>query len=609
MRKIISIICFLLLAGTSYAQDFTLSGEAPRVVAVGETFRVEFAMNAKPENFTAPLFEGFDVLAGPSVSQSTNISIANGKSTRVSSYTYSYVIVALKEGNITIGESSASYDGKIYKSKKIPIEVIKQGATSGGDSSQGGGDKPASTFNEGDVLLLMEVDKKSAYKGESVLATLKLLTRVNVVGIESVKMPSFAGFWNQELDIKDDKRTQFTRETYKDKIYDVAVLKEFLLFPQQNNEIVIEPMSLNAVIRIVDNSARSNSIFDSMFGGGGGYRDIRRSLVTQPVKLKIKEFPSEQPISFNGAVGEFTMASELSSDILVANSASNLIVQIKGNGNIPLISEPDVELPSSFELYKIKADEKIYVSNKGVNGSKTYTFPFIARAMGSYTLEPVKFTFFNPRTAKFVTLNSENFKIAVSSDTTSNSAGGTSKIISGVTKEELQILGSDIRYIMSGVPVLKRTNEFFIWSTGYFVTSILLIIIFVLTLLFLKKYIKESKDMILVKSRRANKAALNRLKEAKLFLDNSNSASFYDAVLKSMWGYVADKLNIDKASLSRDNVGDELLKKDISEDEKEQFLSVIASCEEARYSPVASSMMSEVYNSAMEVITKFENKL
>ena len=609
MKRLISILFFFALTTSSFAQSFTIDIDTPSIVAVGESFRIEFKMNHKPESFEAPSFEGFDLIAGPSISQSTNVSIINGSMNKISVYTYSYVVLATKKGNYNIGVAKAIYEDKEYKSKNIPIEVV---AESSATSSQGSGQqtKQATTLAKDDVLLVMDISKKNLYKGEAVLATVKLLTRVQIAGLDGAKIPTFAGFWMQEINNKLGQNNETNRITYNNKIYDATVLKEYLLFPQQNGEITIDPMVLNATIRIADQNARGgNSIFESMFGGGGYYRDIRRTISSKPITIKIKPYPANIPASFNGAVGEFTMDSELSSDIIVANSASNLILDIKGNGNLQLISEPKLNLPTSFELYKIQAEESVRVTNTGVIGEKEYTYPFIARAKGSYTMPIVEFTYFNPNTAKFVTLKSKPFPISVSADTTSNSGGESKTIITGVTKEELKIIGSDIRYLMPETPELKKSNKFFIWSLSYNLTIVALIVIFILALFLLKRVIKESKDTVKIKSKKANKMALRQLKEAKTYLDKSESSSFYDAVLKSMWGYVADKLNIAKASLSRDNVGEKLTSKGVSEEDKDKFLSVISSCEEARYSPIASSMMSEVYNNAMDVITKFENKL
>lgn len=615
MKKLFYLVIFCFITVGSFAQGLTITTNAPRVVAVGETFRVEFSMNGKPDNFKAPSFDGFELIAGPSVSQSNSISIVNGKRSSKSEYTYSYVLIAAAKGTYTIAVAEATADGKAYRSSPLPVEVVDDnssttGSQSGGTATQRPAGQAATTVSNNDIVLLMEVNKRSAYKGEAITAIVKLLTKVPIAGVEGAKTPSFAGFWQQELP-NQNQQTEWTRMSYNNNVYDATVMKEFLLFPQQNGSITIDAMTMNLVVRIQDpNAGSGNSIFDSFFGGGSGYRDIRKVISTKPITITVKPYVGTQPASFNGAVGEFTMESELSSDVITANSASNFIIKLKGNGNLPLITEPPVELPSSFELYKIKSEEKINVTAGGVSGEKVFTYPFIARAQGDYTLNPIEFTYFSPSNGRFITLKSPAFKVAVSADTSVNgSNNGAETIISGVSKEELKILGKDINYIMTALPELQTKGDFLIWSPTHFMIVLAMIVVCIIILLLLRKMMKEAKDIVRVKSKRANRVALNRLKEAKKYLGESDSAAFYESVLKAMWGYVADKLNIDKASLSRDRVGEQLSLKGIDDKQKEQFLSVIASCEEARYSPVASSMMGEVYNTAIEVITKFENKL
>lgn len=607
IKRILYIAVLCLFAASSYAQEMTISVEAPRVVAVGESFKVEFTMNHKPEEFIAPSFDGFEIVAGPIPSQSRMIQVTNSTTVDRQTHTYSYVLVAAKKGNFKIGEATVTYNKKKYRNKVLPIEVVEDEAAAGNTGSSGG---KTTGVSANDVLLVMEVNKTSAYKGEAITARVKLLTKVQIAGHEGVKTPSFAGFWQQEV-TNNEQYVDWERETYNGTIYESALIKEFLLFPQQNGAIVIEPMSMNIVLRVVDrNSGNSDPMFDGFFGGGGRYRNIKKMIATKPITINVKPYVGVAPASFSGAVGEFTMRSSISSDVMNANSASNIFVTINGNGNLPLITEPTLNLPQSFELYKVKSEEKIAVTANAVTGEKTYTYPFIARAKGDYKIEPIEFTYFSPSSAKFVTLRSDVYNVTVSSDGTSSGGGGSNEpIIRGVSKEELKILGSDIQYIITALPVLKMDGENLIFSTTYFIILISLIIICAVVLLLLRRMINEANDTVKVKSKRANRVALNRLKESKKFLDDANSSAFYDAVLKAMWGYVADKLNIDKASQSRDLVGEQLIGKGIEEEQKNKFISVISSCEEARYSPVASSMMGEVYNSAIEVITKFENKL
>ncbi len=604
MRKIFFLFIAIFTCLISFAQDFSVEAGAPRTVAVGESFRVEFNVSGskQAEGFKAPSFDGFQVIAGPSVAHGSQTSIINGVTTSKITNTYTYVLVAEKEGNFTIGTASVTVDNKEYKSSSLPIEVVKAGSEIRNEAGA-----TRKTLAKDDVLLIMEVSNLSPYKGEAVLAKLKIYTRVDIVGIEGMKAPSFAGFWQQEM--VGSNRITWSRESYNDKIYEVGLIKEYLLFPQQDGDITIDPTTLNLVVRLADNSASSgNSMFDSFFGNSG-FRDIRKIVSTEAKTIKIKPYPTSSPVSFSGAVGDFQLTTELSNDMITANSASNLIVKISGVGNLQLISEPKVKLPASFELYKVTTEENTNVTNSGVMGDKIFTYPFIARAKGAYAIEPLSFTYFNPKSGKFVTIKSDQYNINVAADTTSTASSNMGNVIATTNRENLKIIGSDINHIMTSSAPFKDKESSLIGSAIYFIIMLIIIGIAVGAVVIMRKLEEESKNEVRVKSRRANKVALKQLREVKEYLDKNEKSLFYEGVLRAMWGYVADKLNIDKASLSREVVVSKLQHKGVTETEIESFMTIISSCEEAQYAPQASSMMTDVYNKAIDVITELENKL
>ncbi len=616
IRRGFFLFIFLLTSIITFAQDATMTLMTPRTVAVGETFRVEFVIKSSEGNasdFKAPDFSGFQLVAGPSVSNSMHTSIINGSMTSNRTTTYSYVLTAEKEGNFNIKEATVTVNKETIKSKATPIEVVKESANSSSSSSgsSSSGSNTASTatsIKSNDILLVMDVSNKKPYKGEAILAKLKLYTAVNIAGIEGLKVPSFAGFWQQEIN-NNGGQAQWDRETYNGKVYNVATVREFLLFPQQDGEIVLEPATMNVVARLVDNSrSSSNSMFDSFFGGGG-YRDLRKIISSKEVIITTKPYPAITPASFSGAVGEFRMEASVSSDNIMANNASNLIVNIEGRGNLQLITEPDVRLPSTFELYKVTTEDKFSSNSSGVVGRKEFTYPFIARAKGNYTIEPVEFTYFNPRSGEFVTLKSGSFAMTIAADSTSSSSLSGETVMATTNREEIKIIGSDINHITNSMGTLRPVGSVLIGSTRYLVIMFIIAIIGVATIFVMRKMAEESKNVVRVKSKRANKIALKHLKEAKGYLDANDKGTFHESVLRAMWGYMADKLNIDKASLSRAVVSDKLQSKGISDELINGFMAIISSCEEARYAPTASTEMAETYRSAMNIITQLENKI
>ncbi|MEG2493389.1 MAG: BatD family protein [Rikenellaceae bacterium] len=615
IRRIVLVFSLVILSFAVMAKGVAISVDAPRVIAVGTPFRVEFAMSGKPDSFNAPSFDGFDIVAGPSTSQSTSISIINGKTERSSTFMYTYVLVAREPGNMVIGAASATEGGETTRTSTLNIEVIREGgnATTTSQSNNGGGStvkQSKKSIAHDDIILLVTTSRNRIFEGEPIVAKIKILTRAELVEISSAKYPSFEGFWTQDLAIPQNDEWQ--REVYNNKVYDSKVIREYILFPQKKGTITIEPMSMDFVARVeVPSSQRSsNSIFDSFFGGGVQYQNIKRKVLSPKVTITVKPFNKTAPASFNGAVGSFTIKAELSDDIISANNSANIKVTISGTGNIPLINEPEINFPTSFEQYKVRNTDDVKVTVKGVTGSKVFEYPFIARAKGDYTIDPIEFSYFDINKKSFVTLRTPTMKIAVSNDNSSNASqlGGTT-VISGLSKEELKVIGSDIRFIETGKARLHPKGSLLIASPIYWLALMAMLLAFASSIVFFRKRIKASKDIIRQKSRKASRAALSRLREAKKSMHESSKGIFYQNILKAMWGYVGDKLNIENSLLSSDNISQKLTEKGIEEQTIVDFKNVVAAAEEAQYAPSGEVNMNDIYQKALTVITSLDNKL
>lgn len=605
LKKISMIVPLLLLAASvTFAQKVTFEVNAPSVVGADEVFRLEFSLNAKPEKFTPPAITGFDVLAGPTTSQGQSISIINGNMTQTVNFTYTYVLQAQTPGNYTIPSAEVIVDGKSYTTHPYPIEVVKEehSAQQGGAGNQS--DRPAQPSNKlaaDDMVLRVTADRRSVYKGQPILVTAKLYTRV-MASLESFKTPAFNGFWSQELNVENQRPR---RETLNGKVYDAIVLRQFLLYPQQAGTLHIEQFDMTLIAQIVTQSHRQ-SIFDDFFNGGPEVQEIRKKLTATPIRIEVKEFPSGAPASFNGAVGKFTMESQLPDGSITANSATNYTIKISGTGNLPLIQAPKLNLPNSFEQYNIKTTESLNSTTAGISGYRQFEYPFIARAEGSYSIEPVEFTYFNPDLARYVTLSSKAAEVIVQPDSTGNATPARG-MVSGMNKEEIKILGQDIRFIKLGKAQLVSRDRIFMASPLYFILMLLIVAAFVFALIWLQKRIRESRNAALVRGKRANKIALQRLRAAAGYMKDEDRRRFFEEMLRALWGYMSDKLNIPVANLTKENVREELLKRGVSDELSARFIEIISECEYAQYSPAVSGQMNEIYQGAVETISKFES--
>ena len=606
-KKILTLFVTLLVFFTAQAEEVVFQTNAPMIVGAGEPFRVEFDLNAKPDDksFVAPSFEGLNVLAGPSVSHGSSMQIINGSMTKSFSYTISYVLQASKAGQLTIGAATIEVDGKSYSTRKTPIEVRQGSDAQAGGSSQSSQQQEQQSLAQraqnqlaaDDLMLRLSVSRSSVYKGEAVRATLKLYSRVNVVGSENAKIPSWDGFWSQSIECEQGP----FRETMNGKVYDAYNLGEYLLYPQQSGKLTIEPAQITIIAQMfVRNNRPRNSFFDNTHD----IYNLRRELKSPAVTIDVKPFPAGAPQSFTGSVGRYTMEASLSSTQVAANSAANIDLKISGTGNIGFLKEPKLQLPTTFELYDIKSTEQINTTVSGSVGFRRFEYPFIARSEGEYTIALIEFTYFNPESGEYVTLTSDSFTVTVTPDKNSSSSSPIVSTIVG--KQDVRLLGSDIRFIKLVKPALHKQSSPLVLSPLYFVIVVMMLLVTVALYFIVGKRIRDSHNTVLVKGRRANKVAVQRFRAAERYMREQNRHAFYEEMLRALWGYISDRFNIPVSDLTKESIREELTRRGAA-DQAKAVIAIISQCEESQYSPIESATMSEIYSKGIDIISKIES--
>lgn len=595
LRHFMLVLSLLMLSWAASAQvSFTV--DAPALTALGRPFNVAFTIDAEPEqnSFKAPEFQGnFDVVAGPSTSVGRSMQFINGKQSSSYNYTITYALMPRESGTFTIGSASVKVDGKTYTTRPMLVEVIAE--------KQGAGVKTPNTSPEGsigrdDILLRLKVSDTELYKGESLRASLVLYTRVTVENIESLTMPPFDGFWSQELSFDNAP----SREEYNGRVYETYKITELLLSPQESGKIVIPEAVMDVVAQVVVQDRRN---YDPIFGGRQVYR-VSRELKSAPVTINVKEFPAGAPQSFNGAVGNFSLRSTMPAAEIDANSADQIELTISGTGNLKFITAPRITLPESFEVYDTKVVDNCKITATGTTGSLTYTYPFVARSAGAFTIPRIEFSFFNPDTQAYETLATEPFTLVVKDDgSIAASAPATSNYNYGGPMRQLD---RDIRFIHTG-KLPKRAAAAFILTPLYWLAIVAMLALFILIYAVLRKRIRERSNTVARRMRHADKMAVQRLRMAERYMNEANRHAFYEEMLRAMWGYISDKFNIPVASLTKEKIREELYRRNVAEATAEQFCEVISRSEEAQYAPSASGEMTDIYAEAVEVISKIES--
>ena len=598
---------FLLVGSVAFAQN-TFVVDAPRVVGQDEAFRVVFTADGEITDFTQPQFTGVEVLAGPSQSKMMSTQIVNGKRSKSVEISYTYIVRPLAEGVAKISAASAVIDGKVYTTGEVSVEVVKGTASQGGQQQQQGQvtgqaqqTQSSSEVSGKDIFLSLTFSKTKVVKGEPIIATLKLYTKVGIAGFEDIKFPVFDGFWSQEIDTP--QNINFVRENVDGQIYNAAVLRKYVLLPQQTGELAVQPAEMICQVQVMT-APRGRSIFDDFFDQG--YQIVKKRVNSGNAKIKVSPLPAGAPASFGQGVGTFSMKVALSRDSVKAHEAGSVIVTVQGTGNLNLIETPKVQLPADFEQYDVKTTNSYSYGANGISGSKSFEFPFIPRSEGVFEIPPVEYSYYDIKQGKYITLKSEPVEINVSKG--EGVTGGA--LVQGISKQSVASLGEDIRYIMQGAAGLGKKGHFFVGSWLFFVLLALLVVVYALLYWALKKQAKLRGDVVRTRNKKANKVARTRLKLAKSYMEQNLRSPFYEEVHKALLGYISDKLAIQFADMQRDTIKETMEAKKVSEANIAAFLQVLEDCEMARYSfGGEQGEISQVYGKAMEIISALEDEL
>lgn len=616
MKKLFCIVAFLLTAIFQMSAQNVIRVEAPDVVAVNEQFNVTFIIEGEksPSDFQWSSGDDFQLVWGPQKGSSSSIQIINGKRSSSHQTTFTYILIPKATGTFQLPAATALLSGDRISSTQASIQVVSDGASSSQSSGQkggksSGGGQTSSTgsgeISSNDLFMRLSLSRTEVVIGEPITATLKIYQRANVVGFENAKFPTFNGFWSQETYVPNN--IEFKRESLDDKIYNTAVLRTYVLIPQQSGTITIDPAELVCLVNIRTAPSTSNSLFDSFFQDE--YRTIRKRVTTPAVKVKVNPLPAGQPASFGGGVGNFGISARLTTDNLKTHDAASLIITVSGRGNVALLEEPKVNFPPDFEVYDTKTTENTDKSNGGTSGSKSFEYPFIPRSHGDFTIDPVEYSYYDVNAGKYVTLRTEPLHVKVAKGKGGDSTPVTT-VNSGVERKDVKSLADDIRFIFTGKPGLSGSGSFFVGSVFFWILLALMILGATSVYLAFRKVAAMRADVAGTKNRRATKMAQNRLKLAGEYLDKNLYTAFYEELHKALIGFVSDKLNMDMSEISKDNIASALTEGGVSEEQTKAFTDLLDACEFARYSPDGGNeAMRSHYDAALKVISSIDSGL
>lgn len=598
---LISITTILPLMAA--AQDISITADYPSVVNVGEQFTITWKVNTGDGQFIAPSFNGLYKIMGPQTSYSSNTQIINGKVSSESSYSYIYYVQAVKEGKYVVPPARLTLRNKTFMSDSLVIDAVA------GNASRVQNAAPGEENNEGDqeleggindIFLRLTLSRKDVYIGEPILATVKIYTRVNLSGINEIKYPDFQGFL--KIDLETPALTSLKRENINGTTYGTGVVQQFLLYPQITGEVKIDPVQLTVLVQ--QKSGQTDPFFGDFFSS---FTTTPKAVASQPVEVKVNQLPGTQPADYSGIVGKADLTASVSKDTVNVNDAVNYKLVLRGSGNLKVATAPSVKMPADVEVYDPKVTEDLRNGTNGTTGQKTFDYLLIPRRPGEYKIPSISYSYFdvNARRYERVTTPELHFYAKKGND---QNAGIT--VYGGVSKENVQYLGKDIRFIQTTPGRLNKAGNLLASKNSFFSLYVLSLIAFLALLFIRREHIRRNSDLTSVRNRKAAKVAGKRLKEASLCLDEGANDRFYEEISRAIWGYISDKLSIPVSDLTRENAISSLAASGIGEDEIANLNSILDKCEFVRFAPTSSETeATEIYDDASRFIRNVENSI
>ena len=592
-------ILLMMVMTTAFAVAQTLTASAPSRVSVGEQFRLSYTVNTQNvSDFRAGNIPAeFEVLIGPNRSMQSSYQMINGHTSQSSSITYTYIVAATKGGSYTIPAAHVVVDGKKIASNALTIKVIGSTGSNSRPYNDDEGEEVremGSRISGSDLFIKVSANKKRVYEQEPILLTYKVYTLVQLSQLRG-DMPDLKSFYTQEVDLPQQK--SFSLETVNGRPYRTCTWSQYVMFPQTTGKLHIPAITFEGVV-IQQN--RNVDPFEAFFNGGSGYVEVKKKIEAPGIEIQVDPLP-QRPATFSGGVGKFNISAQLDKTETKANDPITLRIIVSGTGNLKLIKQPVINLPKDFDKYEPKVTEQTKLTTAGIEGSKIYDVLIVPRHQGKYDIPPVEFTYFDTSTKRYETVKTEAFHLDVAK------GSGASAVSDFSGQDELQELNKDIRFIKTGDADQHLTGDYFFGSTAYWITIAALVLVFITLFVIFRQRAIDNANVTAMRGKKANKVATKRLKQAARLMTDNKPGEFYDEVLRALWGYVGDKLNIPVAQLSHDNISSKLAERGVHQSIIDKFIGALDECEFERYAPGdPKGNMSKVYDKAMLAIEKIE---
>lgn len=608
MKHFIAIIVITAgLLSTALQAQVTCTAKAPGQVTAGQAFYLSYELNEKADKLPAVDFANFKYAGGPSLEISTSTNVINGRVSVTQSYSYTYTMIANKEGTFTL--PAVTFTVKNQQVKSNPLTIVVTAASQNQQANDNRQSAPtAQGFNKDDFFIKAFVSNANPYVGEQAIVSYKLYLGPQTYQYGNVNItsrPIAQGFWTYDLNPKDGNVPR-KEEIIDGKKFTVIDLYSIAVYPQKHGKLTVSPLETDITVQVLVQRARSNDIFDFFsdpFFGGNRAQNIDLKLSSNAVSIHAVELPkANKPDEFSELVGDFKLNAKLSRDKLAANDATNLTVTVSGSGNLQYIEPLNFNFPSDIAVHDPVVRDNINVSLSGVSGSRTFEYVLIPEVEGSYSIPAAAFVYFDKQKKTYVTLHTPEFTLEVEKGQSSNA------VSFNPNKTDIKVLGSDIRHIKTNNKLQIQKAQFFL-SSFYWICLFAPVMILIIFIILLRKKIEEKKNIALLRDKKASKTAKKRLRKAEKLLHNKQNEAFYIEISKVLWGYISDKFHIPLGQLSLETAHQKLSERNMQENSINEFINTLQDCEYVRFAPSADITPDRMYERTFNFIAKIEREL
>ena len=571
----------------------------PGNVIAGRNFSLTFRLsNGQTNAPKPPELQGCDLLYGPSVSTMSSSQYINGQMSSSTSVDFTYMYRAQTPGKVTVPEITVNSGGKNYTSHSVTFEILPpdKPVTQQGQSQQSAPQVSAvdpttqrpGSVSPNDLFVRVSFSKTHALEQEAVMATIKVYTKYSITSFLVKQQPLFDGFLSEELPVD----LEVNLENYNGQNYNTAVLKRLLLYPQKSGKLTVNSGKYDITIQQFE--LVNMGFFTTQ-------RPVERQVTTASnmASIDVTPLPEPKPAGFDGAVGRFTVSTDLQPELLRTNEAAVYTYTITGTGNIRYLKQPDIKFPASIDRYTPKTDIDAKIVGANTTGSYKVDYTIVPQEAGKLEIPGTPFVYYDIDKKEYVTLDTRSYELNIAKGSSTSSV---------VEQREIDKSMNDILHIKPSTDRREKEISYVFHNGLYWLTFIIAVTILICVVIIYRRKLKFNADVKGRKHARANRVVSKRLKAARSYMNARENDKFYSELAKAMWGYISDKLGIAPSQLLRDNIASQLENYGASAQTTEDTIAVLDECEMARFTPQHSDQeVAQLYERAVAAIRSLED--